>query len=266
MLSTIAFADVVLDENITEVQPKYTPKVVKQKDNLTIKDEETVKQLVELQQQKDLQDIETLWDSTVDNNNLIKFTLKKMASPDSQKRVHSSLMAKTLSALIGGAAFIPSVFGADSMLQSASFASSRIASNLINKPSTPLPSTLTDTELIELAGLIEELQNEIISTYYNYKATLNQIKEIRTKLYLYNKNYHNALVENDDMEILVSSSMYDETQIQEIEQINLAKKYYLKLERLAGKKAIQKLNLQQYAIKNELFDPQVMTEGIKNEN
>jgi len=117
---------------------------------------------------------------------------------------------------------------------------------LINKKNMPSEIPLTDTELIELAGLIENLQDKIINAYYNYKAALSQLKETRSKLLLYNKNYSNALNNDDLLEITISSSLYDNMAMEEFYYLQNAKKYHLELQRLAGKKAVDNLNLYQF--------------------
>ena len=195
-----------------------------------------------------------LWDAAVGKNDVIKFALKKLAIPEEQRRVHSSLMAKSLSAIISGACYLPSFMGQSTMVQSASFASARLAHTLINKNSTPKETPLTDTEVIELAGVIETLQDNIISAYYDYKMALNQLKEARAMLVLYNQNYSNALNTGDELEILISSNLYDNVQLEELELIEKVKKYELALIRLSGEKAVKKLNLYQYNINKELID------------
>lgn len=155
-------------------------------------------------------------------------------------------MSKTLSALVAGASFAPSLMGADYMAQTSAFAAGRLAQNLINKKNMPSEIPLTDTELIELAGLIENLQDKIINAYYNYKAALSQLKETRSKLLLYNKNYSNALNNDDLLEITISSSLYDNMAMEEFYYLQNAKKYHLELQRLAGKKAVDNLNLYQF--------------------
>ena len=115
-------------------------------------------------------------------------------------------------------------------------------------------TVLTDTELIQLAGTIEELQDLIISTYYNYKGSLNKLKDTRNKLILYNKNYSVALAQKDEVEIAVSSALYEDTRLEELRLEEEAKKYSLALERLAGKKAVDDLILSQYALDNKLFN------------
>ena len=72
------------------------------KQSLLINDEAILQELVNLQKEKDLEDIENLWKGTVENNQVIGFALKKLSTPESQRRIHSSLMAKTLSAVVAG--------------------------------------------------------------------------------------------------------------------------------------------------------------------
>lgn len=249
------FAEEIGLSNVKKTQIKLAPKVEKDVKSLTLTETEAKQGLFTLQQQKDLEDIDSLWRATLDQNDIIKFAMKKLSVPEEQRRFHSSLMAKSLSALVNGASFIPGFAGANYMVQSASYATGRLASNYINKFNNPKEMPLTDTEVIELAGMIESLQDTIINSYYNYKAALNQIKDTRQRLVLYNKNYNTALKGGDKMEIIVSSAMYDDLLFEETQLIEQAKKYEMDLQRLAGKKAVESLNIYQYAFKDELFSP-----------
>ena len=219
---------------------------IETKKSLIVNDEQVLQELIKLQKEKDVEDIENLWKGTVENNQVIGFALKKLATPESQRRIHSSLMAKTLSAVVAGASLAPSLIGADYMTQSSAFAAGRLAQNLINRKNMPTEIPLTDTELIELAGLVENLQDKIITAYYNYKSSLSQLKETRQRLLLYNKNYARALDEEDLLEISISSSLYDNMRVEEFFYMENAKKYHLELQRLAGKKVVDKLNLYQF--------------------
>ncbi|MEE0495184.1 MAG: hypothetical protein UDK34_01560 [Cyanobacteriota bacterium] len=253
IISVIATPVVAFEDSgevhLEEVQQaKYElPKVeYKEKDSLLISDKEIMDEIVKLQREKDLEDIDNLWKGTVENNQVIGFALKKLATPESQRRIHSSLMAKTLSAIVSGASLAPALVGADYMVQSGSYAAGRIAQNLLNRKNVPQEIPLTDTELIELAGLVENLQDKIINAYYNYKGSLSQLKEVRSRELLYSKNYAKALDEEDFLEIAISSSLYDDMQIEEMKYLQSAKKYHLELQRLAGKKVVDGLNLYQY--------------------
>lgn len=234
-----------------QIEVNKTPKVIK--GSLLISENQMLDELIQLQKQKDLEDIEKLWKGTVENNKVIGFALKKLATPESQRRIHSSLMAKTLSAVISGSSFVPCFMGADPAVRTGSFAVGRLAQTLLNKKTTPQEIPLTDTELIELAGLVEDLQDKIIDAYYNYKSSLSQIKESRQRLLLYHKNYSKALDTGDILDISISSSLYDSIVLQEYYHMQNAKKYHLELQRLAGKKVVANLNLYQYNFNSALF-------------
>ena len=227
--------DVIIPE--TQIPPK---------ESLLTSEEKYLDEIITLQREKDIEDIENLWEGTVSNNQVIAFALKKLATPESQRRIHSSLMSKTLSAMVAGASFLPMFTGQNYMLQSGSFAAGKLAQNLINRKNIPQETPLTDTEMIELAGLVENLQDTIISNYYAYKNSLSKLKEVRTKLLLYGKNYSNALENEDLLEITISSNLYENMQVDEFYYLETAKKYRIELQRLAGKKVVDNLNLVQY--------------------
>ena len=248
-------ADVFRLENVekNKLQLKSNDKI--QSKNLVLDERAEIEELIRLQKEDEVADIELLWRATIDNNTLIKFTMNKLNTPESQRRLHSSLMAKGLSSLIYGASFIPMFTGSNTMLQSASFSAGRLANNYINKEaSAGQQAPITDTELIQLAGTIEELQEKIISSYYKYKAALNKLNNTRSRIILYNKNYAKALENSSISELVVSSALYEEMQLHEYKQEQEAKKAYLSLERLAGKKAVDSLILSQYALNNQLLN------------
>ena len=263
LVSDSAFcAEVVRLGPVEKNQLKLNDNLKSANKNLVINDRTVIEDLIRMQKEEEVKDIEALWKATIENNTLIKFTMNKLNTPESQRRLHSSLMAKGLSSLIYGASFIPMFTGSNAMIQSASFSAGRLANNFINKDaSTGQQAPITDTELIQLAGTIEELQEKIISSYYEYKGSLNKLKDTRSRIILYNKNYSNALQNNSVTELVVSSALYEDMMLQEYKQEQEAKKYYLSLERLAGKQAVDNLILSQYALKNQLIN----TEVIKNQ-
>ena len=158
MLGLPCPADEIKLENV-EAQKIEIPKTdVKMKDSMVINDKAVMDEIVKRQKEKDLEDIENLWKGTVENNQVIGFALKKLSTPESQRRIHSSLMAKTLSAIVAGTSFLPYAMGSDYTIATGAFAAGRIAQNLINRKNIPQEIPLTDTELIELAGLGKYLQ------------------------------------------------------------------------------------------------------------
>ena len=248
-----AFAEDITLDGVTPEKIEIPKTDVPLKSSLVINDDSSLQEIIQKQKEKDLQDIEALWKGTVDNNQVIGFALKKLATPESQRRIHASLMSKTLSALVAGASFAPVMMGGDYLVQTSAFAAGRLAQNLINKKNIPTEIPLTDTEMIELAGLIENLQDKIINSYYNYKSSLSQLKEVRSKLLLYNKNFSKAMDEDDLLEITISSSLYDNMVMEEFYYLQQAKKYHLELQRLAGKKVVDGLNMYQYNYNTALF-------------
>ncbi len=256
-----AFADDSVQLRGVEKQKIELPKQdYKKTESLVLTDDEVMGQIVKLQREKDLEDIDNLWKGTVSNNQVIGFALKKLATPESQRRIHSSLMAKTLSAIISGASMAPMLLGQNYMIQSGAYGAGRIAQNLLNRKNIPKEIPLTDTELIELAGLVENLQDKIIAAYYNYKSSLEMLKEIRSRELLYNKNYAKAMDEEDFLEIAIQSTLYQDIQLEEEKYVQLCKKYHLELQRLAGKKVVDNLNLYQYD-----YDSALLGNGGKNE-
>ena len=230
-----------------------------------IDNSEELSQIIEKQKENDLKDLEILWKATVENNPVIEFALKKLATPESQRRIHSSMMAKSLSAIISGASFIPSLMGTNPAVQTSAFSAGRLAQNYINKKNVPQEIPLTDTELIELASIVEELQDNLISSYYNYKNTLMQLKATRRKLLLYSKNYSQSLTEDNAIETVISSNLYNSMILEELTLEEETKKYYIQLQRLAGKTAVKSLELNQYDFDTILYKKNSATTEIKKE-
>lgn len=245
---------VTLDKNNLEKQELSTGNANKSlQGSLLVNDSATLANLIDEQKEHDLKDLEKLWQGTVENNQVIEFALKKLATPESQRRIHSSLMAKTLSAIVSGASFVPSLMGANPAVQTSAFSAGRLAQGLLNKKNVPQETPLTDTELIELAGMVEDLQDTLISSYYNYKNTLSQLKTTRSKMLLYSRNYNNALYSDDVMELAISTNLYDSMRLQEYNLEQSAKKYHIQLQRLAGKKVVDSLEMYQYDFDSVLY-------------
>ncbi|MBR6099097.1 hypothetical protein IKP85_05055 [bacterium] len=250
----LGYAEDIFLDDYTPVQLELPKSDVNYKGSLMVNDDTALQEIINKQHEKDLEDIEALWKGTVDNNQVIGFALKKLATPESQRRIHSSLMSKTMSALIAGASFAPAFMGGNYLTQTSAFAAGRLAQNLINKKNVPTEVPLTDTEMIELASLVENLQDRIITAYYNYKNSLSQLKETRSRLLLYNRNFGKAMEEDDLLEITISSSLYDNMHMQELYYLEQAKKYHLELQRLAGKKVVDGLHLYQYNYNTTLYN------------
>jgi len=256
-LFSFAFAvDEIRLDKVQDFDVQYKDQVQTLKGALFVDDTLEAQNIINEQQKADMKDIENLWNATVTNNPMISFCLKKLSVPAEQRRIHSSLMAKSMSALVSGAALLPSFMGMNYGIQSGAYAAGRLAHNLINKENNDKlqnPS-ITDTEAIELAALVEELQDEIIVDYYKYKGALIKLKKCREQLLLHNKNYSEALEKNNSLNIAIASSQWDEELIEEYRLKQEVKKYQMALTRLAGKKTVEELNIAQFDLTTQNID------------
>lgn len=213
-------------------------------------------QAFRIQKEMDVEDIRTLWGATIERNTVIKFAVKKLSMPPETRRIHSSLMAKSLSGLVGGVAFLPNLLGADGFTSTASSAAGRIISRLIAKKTIPKEVPLTDSELLQLAAIIDELQNRLIKSYYDYKSSIEALKVCRQNIMLQNVNYSNSLKSGDGIAIIASSALYDKELLDELKLKQQIKIHRLELERLAGAKVVDELNLGKISVLDEKEDSQ----------
>lgn len=248
--------DVIELDKVQDFDVQYKEQTQVLKGSLFVDDTMEAQNNINAQQKADLEDIENLWNSTVDNNPMISFCLKKLAIPAEQRRIHSSLMAKSMSAIISGAALLPSFLGMNYGIQSGAYAAGKLATNLINKKNTDKLQNpaITDTEAIELASLVEDLQDEIIVDYFRYKGALLKLKKCREQLLLHNKNYSEALNKNDSLDITITSSQWEDELIEEYRLKQEVKKYQLALIRLAGKQTVNNLNIAQFDLTTQNID------------
>lgn len=255
--SNFAYSQEIIElEKIQKFDIQYKEQINALKGSLFVDDALEAQNNINEQQKADLEDIENLWNSTVENNPMIAFCLKKLAIPAEQRRIHSTLFAKSMTAIISGAAILPSFLGLNYGIQSGAYTAGKIATGLINKTNNQKLENpaITDTEAIELASLVEELQDEIIVDYYNYKGSLIKLKKCREQILLHNKNYADALEKNKLLEISIASTQYEDELVEEYKLKQEAKKYQLALIRLAGKKTVKNLNVARFDLTTQNVD------------
>jgi len=206
-------------------------------------DNDKTQKAFEIQKKMDIEDLQALWASTIERNNVVKFAIKKLTLPPEQRRIHSSVFARTVSTLIGGISILPSILGADTLTSTSSSVAGRVASRIIDQKTMPKEMPLTDTELIKLAETVEDLQDRIIKNYYDYKSSIEALKVCRQNIILQNINYSNALKAKNEVSIIASSALYDKELLNELKLTQEIKLHRLELERLAGAKTVDELNL-----------------------
>ena len=187
-----AYAEVIRLEPTEKNQLKLEHNNIVKDKNLVIQDKSVVEDLIQNQKEDEIKDIELLWRATIENNTLIKFTMNKLNTPESQRRLHSSIMAKSLSSLIYGASFIPMFTGSNAMLQSASFSAGRLANNFLNKESKDIKyENITEVAMFQnIWARLLKVGNIHIKTNVEYnvglympfvakpKQTVEQIRKI----------------------------------------------------------------------------------------
>lgn len=248
-IQTYAEGNNAENEILIELQPTENNQIKINNSSKTIEghlfgtSDDSLKKAYELQKEIDSADIKLLWDEAIARNPVIKFALTKLSTSPDKRRIHSSLMSKSVSALINGAAILPGLFGADTLTSSAANAGGKLASRVITERSLPRELPLSDTEVIHLAELIDELQNKIIENYYEYKSSLEALRVCKQNVAIYNKNYSDALKSKNNISIIAMSALYDKELLNELKLIQKAKLSRLELERLSGEEAVSKLTL-----------------------
>ncbi len=223
-----------------------TPKVEKLDTDLSAQIKTTqVENLIEIQRKIDEADLESLWEATVEKNPVIRFSLEKLATPaDLQTKQSSRFMTKTLNMLISGATMVPAMLPGSGMYQNmGSMAVGNALQNLVNGKTQINPNSLSATEQIQLAGLIDQLKLRLIHNYQDYKNTLQNLSQSHAITTKNNLLYSKALASKNDLAIMAAGSAYYQSLLSETALRQKAKLNRLQLERLAGPEAVQRLEL-----------------------
>ena len=208
-------------------------------------EEKELQQALEVIKGREIQDIKLLWDSTIERNNVIRFALDKVSSPPERRNVKSTLMARSVATMIQGASMIPTLFGMGATAEYSSLIGGRLATNSFAKNFIPAHGnpSITEAELIQLTGLIEDLQSKIINNYYNYKMSLQKLLAEEKSLQEHENKYQQALKSENPASIIITSAMKDKS-LQAKEKLEEEVKFYrLQLERLAGLETVSELSL-----------------------
>ncbi|MEB3245608.1 MAG: hypothetical protein VKJ06_06460 [Vampirovibrionales bacterium] len=191
----------------------------------------------------DKKNLESLWTASVELNPMIRFSLEKLALPVDLHEKHSSQFAsKTLGALITGAALGASMFagaGAGSYQNMGLMAGSDIARNLVTGRNKAVEQVLSPSELVQLAGLVDDLKVSLINAYYDYKNTLAALGPISDETTRQHDVYElSTLQTTNPSAALASSAAYYQSLQQETLARQKAQRYRMRLERLAGVEAV----------------------------
>lgn len=244
-LSAVDTIDNTPDNSLSRVRLK--PKVEKLEKTLTLNEEQQqeAKDLLSLQQALDQQDLETLWAATIERNPVIRFSLDKMNTPvDLQPQKSSIFLNKALNGMIQGAAILSAFAPGGGYYQNLGVMSAAQAGqNLVNRHTLPEMPTITATEQVQLAGLIDDLKSDLVKNYHNYKEALAQLEAARKNNIRANTIYSKVLAGKDNFNKMMAADIYYKAKMNETLLKQQAKLYRMELERLAGEETIDNLQL-----------------------
>jgi len=206
---------------------------------------EQLQTVLSLQQRIDTVDLERLWQATVEKNPVIRFSLEKLATPaDLQTKQSSKFLTKTLSTLISGAALATTMIpGGGAYRDMGTMAVGNALQNLVQGKTQPTLGSLSATEQIQLAGLIDELKMKLIHTYQDYKNTLQSLAQSHETTLKHSNLYSKALASKNDLTIMAAGTAYYQALSNETVLRQKAKLARLELERLAGPDSVSDLEL-----------------------
>ncbi len=212
-------------------------------------------------------DMETLWSATVERNPVIRFSLEKLTTPEELAQKQSSVfMRKTLGVLISGATLattmLPGGTAIGSYRNMGIMAGGDALKNLTSGQTQPMAMRLTATEKIQLAGMIDDLQRQVIQAYHDYRRALVALSDAHTKTTEASERYSIAMTQVNEAAksnkkagnqqllqsmqaalLMSNGAAYYQSLRHETRLKQDAKRHRLQLERLAGIETVAGLKL-----------------------
>ncbi len=223
---------------------QLTPKVKQMEKTINLAKKE-LNTISSLQQKLDEEDLNALWESTVERNPVIRFSLEKIFTPVDLHNSHSSqFYKKVLSSALQGASLLPMMLPGGSYYSNmAATSGAQALNNIVTGKNKPEVNPLTATEQVQLAGLIDELKTDLIANYHSYKNTLSMLSEAHQSSVKSHSMYTSALKGKSDVARVAATNAYYKALLNETELRQKAILYRLRLERLAGNDAVNNLGL-----------------------
>lgn len=195
---------------------------------------------------EDSRNLTLLWKTVIGRNPVIQYGLKQLATPPELRYAHSSLMARTISGLLNGASLVPYMMGADQYASGATAIGTQLVDRALQQSQKVDPSKLpSDTELVELSGIVQSLQNSLVESYFQYKNSLTsyiQMERLEGKLA---DPHRNSMDAHDIVGQLALKHLQQTASHQKWLARQTAKRHYLVLERLVGVDGIKQLRFEE---------------------
>ncbi len=197
---------------------------------------------------EDSQNLKALWQTVVAHNPIIQFGLKQLATPPELRYAHESIMLRTLSGLLSSAGMVPYMMGAGQITAGAAAVGANLTDRALQQTKKVDPAKLpSDTELVELSGIIQSLQKSLVENYFSYKNGLSAFLQLE-QLKQQTLGSLKESLPKSTIELVLRQQLLEDLDNQITSQRNQVKCSYLVLERLVGKEAIHGLHFSGPAI------------------
>lgn len=178
----------------------YSDSTIKQLSN-------EVAKLIDLDRSDMLEDIQILWQGTASKSETIKFALYKLSNPEADKP-KEGVIKKVIRPLasfssLAGAGFMSPVAATSALMSGSLINSLSFSDKDLNYKYTKV----NDADMIVLIKKVDDLQEQMISEYFDYMTSLEMIKMVNKTLKKRAENYELAKKESNES-LLIADAYY----------------------------------------------------------
>jgi len=195
---------------LTKTKPQKTSIKQKSKTNadLTIKEmsDEFAREL-KLDYENMQADLSLLWQGTATKSETIMYAIYKLSNPDKDKP-KNEVAKKVISSIAGMSSVAGACIGSPLITSAALIGGNTLG--IMSQDSNALNykySKVSDTDLIILVKLIDELQQSLVNSYYDYVIAYKKYNMITQIVQNYRDNYDNVQQESQEL-IIVADTFY----------------------------------------------------------
>ncbi len=192
-------------------------------------------------------DLQLLWRETLIKNPVVRFCVGNLTSPASLNAKRSSLfVAKTLNTLIQGASVGTLFLPGGSLYRDMTIATvGQALSNLATNKLTPTQEArmLSQTELIQLAQVVDTLKLRLTDHYLALRHSLTQLERLEAQANALQHQYERAKKEGNTALAMMLGMTYHQTALKRLEAQEKFLASQQVLERLAGQGVVSRLAL-----------------------
>ncbi|MFM7467942.1 MAG: hypothetical protein ACKO37_00355 [Vampirovibrionales bacterium] len=215
-------------------------------------------------------DLQLLWKETLIKNPVVRFCVGNLTSPASLNNKRSSLfVAKTLNTLIQGASVGTLLLPGGSLYRDMTVATvGQALSNLATSKLTPTQDArlLSQTELIQLAQVVDTLKLRLTDHYLALRHSLAQIERLEGQTSTLKLQYERAKQDGNTALAMMLGMTYRQTELKRLEAQEKFLASQQVLERLAGQGIVARLACITETLPEDIAGktlPQVEQEALK---